>query len=578
VRLWSLGGPTEASIWQVGYPIDRVDPAWTSIPYGTPLSNHDVRVLDQRLRPRPEWVAGEIYIGGRGLARGYWRDDARTAEAFVADPETGERLYKSGDLGRWLPAGCIEFLGRNDHQVKVQGHRIELGEIEAALKTHRDIADAVVVARGDAGTSRSLVAYVVARNGAAGNGADGIGAGITGEADRVAFKLAGHNMRRDGVDRPRILLDHAMDPEAARALYGERSSRRRFARTPLPVGSLSQLLRALTPIAMEGEPLGKHRYPSAGHLYPVQTYVYVEPDRMSGLDGGVYYHDPRDHALVLLSPHARIDPSVHVTHNRRMAEDSTFSLFFIAQMRAIEPLYGALSRDFCLIEVGTMAQLLMTAASSLGLGLCEVGALDFDRIAPLFRLDAGHLFLHGMVGGAVAGGEAMPPPQPLRDLASELSQHLLRLLPAYMVPPAIVRVDRIPLTPNGKVDRKALPDPGEAAAAAEDAAPPKTDLERRLAEIVAEEIRADRVSVRTNLFDLGFTSVQVVSMARRLQHELQREISVVDLFRLPTIEALAEFLGRAPADEATFTASERADTRRAMMRDRRTRPSEGGSA
>jgi amino acid adenylation domain-containing protein len=578
VSVWSLGGPTEASIWQVSYPIDRVDPTWTSIPYGTPLSNHDVHVLDHRLRPRPEWVPGEIYIGGRGLACGYWRDDARTGEAFVAHPQTGERLYKSGDVGRWLPAGYIEFLGRNDHQVKIQGNRIELGEIEAALKTHPEIADAVVVARGEAGRNRSLVAFVVPRTGAEGNGADRIGAELSNEADRIAFKLAGHNVRHDGSDAPRIPLDHAMDPVAARALYAERSSRRRFARTPLPVGSLSQLLRALTPIAMDGEPLGKHRYPSAGHLYPVQTYVYVEPGRVSGLDGGVYYHDPREHVLVLLSPHARIDPSVHVPHNHRLAEDSTFSLFFIAQMRAIEPLYGALSRDFCLIEVGTMAQLLMTAAPPLGLGLCEIGALDFDRIAPFFRLDAGHQFLHGMVGGAVAEGEATPAPEPRRHLASDLSQHLSRLLPAYMLPAAIVRLDRIPLTQNGKVDRTALPDPGDAVAGAQDAAPPKTDLERRLADIVAEELHADRVSVRTNLFDLGFTSVQVVSLARRLQQELQRDISVVDLFRLPTIEAFAEFLSRPPADATAVAASERADTRRVLMRNRRTGPSDGASA
>src|SRR5262249_58417299 len=125
------GGPAEASVWQVSCSIERVDPAWKSVAYGTPLSNQQIHVLDDWLRARPDHVVGELYVGGRGLAHGYWRDDTKTAEAFIVNPQTGERLYKSGDLGRWLPDGHIEFVGRNDDQVKDQGHRIDLGEITA---------------------------------------------------------------------------------------------------------------------------------------------------------------------------------------------------------------------------------------------------------------------------------------------------------------------------------------------------------------------------------------------------------------------------------------------------------------
>ncbi|MDC0667760.1 non-ribosomal peptide synthetase/type I polyketide synthase [Nannocystis radixulma] len=144
----SLGGATEASIWSIEHPIDRLDPAWTSVPYGRPLANQRFYVLDEPLRRRPVGLAGELWIGGVGLARGYWDDPERTAAAFVTHPVTGERLYRTGDWGRWWSDGTIEFLGRRDHQVKINGHRVELGEIEACLAAHPAVSGAVVLALG----------------------------------------------------------------------------------------------------------------------------------------------------------------------------------------------------------------------------------------------------------------------------------------------------------------------------------------------------------------------------------------------------------------------------------------------
>ncbi len=162
--VFSMGGATEASIWSILYPIQEVDPAWKSIPYGQPMDNQRFYVLDQRLEPRPVWVPGELYIGGIGLAKGYWRDEERTAASFIHHPHTGERLYRTGDMGRYLPDGNIEFLGREDFQVKVQGYRIELGEIEAALTQHPAVGTGVVVAVGERQKKR-LVGYVVPADG-----------------------------------------------------------------------------------------------------------------------------------------------------------------------------------------------------------------------------------------------------------------------------------------------------------------------------------------------------------------------------------------------------------------------------
>ncbi|WP_395854689.1 amino acid adenylation domain-containing protein [Cystobacter fuscus] len=156
----SLGGATEASIWSILYRIGTVDPAWQSIPYGKPMVNQSFHVLDERLQPCPIWVAGDLYIGGIGVAQGYWRDEQKTKESFITHPQTGERLYRTGDLGRYLPGGDIEFLGRQDLQVKVQGYRVELGEIEAHLARHPGVGAVAVVVEGQRHEAKRLVAYI----------------------------------------------------------------------------------------------------------------------------------------------------------------------------------------------------------------------------------------------------------------------------------------------------------------------------------------------------------------------------------------------------------------------------------
>ncbi len=161
----SLGGATEASIWSILYPIETVDPSWSSIPYGRPMANQRFHVLDEAFQARPDWVPGELHIAGVGVAQGYLHDAERTAASFYPHPSTGEQLYRTGDLGRYRPDGSIEFLGREDFQVKIQGYRIELGEIEVALAQQPGIAACAVVAQGAKRGSKRLVAFLVPTSG-----------------------------------------------------------------------------------------------------------------------------------------------------------------------------------------------------------------------------------------------------------------------------------------------------------------------------------------------------------------------------------------------------------------------------
>jgi acyl-CoA synthetase (AMP-forming)/AMP-acid ligase II/acyl carrier protein len=158
--VWNLYGPTEAT---VNATVAKLQPD-SPIIIGRPIGNTQVYILDPYLNPVPIGVAGEIHIAGDGLARGYWNRPELTKEKFISNPFSdtpGARIYKTGDLARYLPDGNIEFLGRIDHQVKIRGFRIEPGEIEAVLTQNPAVREAVILAREDIPGDKRLVGYVV---------------------------------------------------------------------------------------------------------------------------------------------------------------------------------------------------------------------------------------------------------------------------------------------------------------------------------------------------------------------------------------------------------------------------------
>ena len=164
VRWVNTYGPTETSVIVTSYEPKSGEEIPAVLPIGRPIANTKIYILGKNLQPLPVGIAGDLYVSGPGLARGYLNRPEITAEKFVADPygrEPGARMYKTGDLARYLATGEIEFAGRTDDQVKIRGYRVELEEIEAVLGSHAGVREVVVVARENASGEKNLAAYVV---------------------------------------------------------------------------------------------------------------------------------------------------------------------------------------------------------------------------------------------------------------------------------------------------------------------------------------------------------------------------------------------------------------------------------
>nr|CCA29202.1 non-ribosomal peptide synthetase [Myxococcus xanthus] len=353
----SLGGATEGSIWSIWYEIAQVDPSWSSIPYGTAMPNQGMYVLDGQLQHCPVGVTGEIYIGGEGVALNYWRAPALSEARFIQHPHLG-RLYRTGDQGRWSRAGHIEFLGRNDFQVKLNGYRVELEEISAKLCQVPGVDSAVVRIHKSKGREH-VVAYLVS----------------TPEPDRPAehiqldsFLLASHGLLDDATTQHplpivpdegawclrksyRQFLSRPMESaslvEAVQETLGARQPMLSLVHRELDRTTLAALLTPLAAMRLEGRALPKYRYPSAGSTYPVRSWLKLG-SATAGLPRGSYYFHPVRHQLC----------NVEGTSAELFDDDDRDQLALSIHWPAITPLYGAQSRRLALLELGHILRFL----------------------------------------------------------------------------------------------------------------------------------------------------------------------------------------------------------------------------
>ncbi|MFC0104864.1 non-ribosomal peptide synthetase [Kibdelosporangium aridum] len=686
LRQISLGGATEASIWSIHHPIEAVQPDATSIPYGKPLANQTFHVLDDKMRPRPDWVPGELYIGGAGVALGYLNDPGKTADRFA------DGLYRTGDLGRYLPDGEIEFLGRQDTQVKIRGHRIELAEIEAALGTHPGVSASAVVVHGEGPLHRQLAAFVEpdrhtqesvdTLSGPLAVAGASIEAQFTEAAIRefstaldTAELISALAALRDAGLFADVTVTHAEDEVLAVAAEQHRPLLKRW----LAVLEAERLLRfedgtyRLEPgvpdvdTARDDLTWGIQRHIPGQEdvkrawarvrdawnpeLSPSALIDYLEAHALrfgelmrAELDPvGLLFRDGRtdiaeaayrDNAMVRymnkivasavrkLAPRrilevgagvgattqailSEVDPVDYVftdvsqfflTEAEKRFPGLTFALFDIDRPPAEQGIAGGFDVIVCAgvlnnaRHIGrTLAWLRELLAPGGRLIVTEptrehyevMGSQAFMMTQPEdLRAETGMTFytteqwmteLHAQVCLPASGSPLEPLGQHVfvSDATAptvqvpDLVDHLIARLPEYMVPPVIQIVDALPLTANGKVDRRAL---AELVTVAEpevssDGEAPREGLEAQLAEIFGRVLGLPPMSRDRSFFQLGLDSLQLAQVAGQLPQEidLPGEIYFDSLLRQllhqPTIADLATYLRGLdqPAQEAVAT-------------------------
>ncbi len=436
-------------------------------------------------------------------------------------------------------------MGREDFQVKVNGYRIELGEIETVLLKNPLIQEAVVTAIGDF-ENKQLVAYIVPN-----------------PVEKIDFKLQQLGIRKDE-GRKQIQLPQLQPDENINQAYLRRQSYRQFLQQPINLNQFSQWIGSLAQMQLKDSPLPKYRYGSAGSLYPVQAYLHVKDNRIEGLEPGVYYYHPANHNLILLNQESAIENQVY-SSNQEIFEKSGFSLFLIAELAAITPVYGDKARDFCMLEAGYISQLLMETAPDFNIGLCPIGVLEFETIREWFNLQSTQILLHSFVGGKIDPAWTQQwmssEPQQSMSISERLRQYLQQKLPDYMVPSHYMLLDTLPLTSNGKIDRKALPKPQLHGQSNVEYVAPETEIEKKIAQIWQNALKSEKIGIHDNFFEVGGNSLSATQVITQMRQAFQVEITIRHFFEAPTIAEQAQVIQQQPkqtlAEEETIKKVER---------------------
>jgi natural product biosynthesis luciferase-like monooxygenase protein/FkbM family methyltransferase len=583
----NMYGPTETTIWSLTH---RVETGEERIAIGRPLANNTVRVLDRNLRPVPPGVPGEIFLGGEAVTLGYWQDPERTAERFLPDPFAGvpgARLYRTGDLGRFRPDGALDFLGRTDHQVKVRGHRIELGEIEAALRSCPGVREAVVVSR-DGGR---LAAYVVPAAGraeplaprgelAAGRPRFELPNGMT--ITYVTEFQVGNGYQeifddeiylRHGITLPdnASVLDVGANIGFFSLFVHQRSKGARvFAFEPFPP-TFDALKSNVELYGLDVRLFNRGVADRPGHA---EFTFYPNAPGLSGRFAGTAEDIAENRALILdwletSGAGGRITPEQIDEAIREHLRTETFpvelvSLSDVIREQGIEHI-DLLKVDAEKSEADILAGLSQEDWRKIDQVVLEVHSDELlEKVSGLLKEHGFDLAVDDFAVARARDGQeavrvtmvyAISNRLAARSAASmgsasmgsitagTLRRFLAERLPEPMIPADFVLLDALPLTGGGKIDRRALPAPTSGGGRREAVyEAPGTSVEQSIAAVWQSVLGRERIGIHDNFFEVGGNSLLLVQIHARLREALGRDVTMMQLFRHPTVQSLARFL------------------------------------
>jgi amino acid adenylation domain-containing protein len=649
-RFFNAYGPTESTVCAT---IAECSDSSESPPIGRPIANIQVYILDAQLQLVLIGIPGELYIGGAGLARGYLNRPELTAERFILNPfsdEPSSRLYKTGDLARYLSDGNIEFLGRIDQQVKIRGFRIELGEIEAVLSQHPDVRESVVIKREDTSGNQRLVAYIVSNltpertpfkseclaefdgNRAVKLRTEDIslgGVGLLGVPDtcgpgqavRLCLHLPGFDEElwlagtvawcrgnQAGIELALGAIEQDIFQQSIAYLLETHGFWKFLQRTA--VGSLRNVLKQKLPnymmpssfVFLNNLPLtpngkiDRKALPEPDSFNPQLDYVapqteieeaiatawqqVLHPEKV-GVDDNLLDIELAE-IQTILSQHPDVRQSLVMKR-----EDASGNQCLVAYIVSnLIPERTPFKSD-CLAEFdGNPAVKLRTEDMSLA-GVGIVGVPDTCAPGQTVRLRlhlpgsgeerwlAGRVtWCRGNQAGiefALGASEQDIFQQSIaylletqgfwkflqRTAVGSLRNVLKQKLPNYMVPSSFVFLNHFPLTPNGKVDPLALPVPDALNPQLETTyVAPQTELEQIIATVWQQVLHLEKVGVEDSFFDLGGHSLLMAQAQSKLREVVDREVSIIEMFKYPTISSLAKYLSEEPEQKSSLGQSQ----------------------
>ena len=576
--LHNLYGPTEVSIDATARVCSR-DDRHANVPIGRPLSNMQVYLLDSRMQPVPSGVPGELYIGGVGVGRGYWRRPELTAERFIPNPfsETpGARLYRAGDLARLLPTGEIEFLGRVDDQVKLRGFRIELGEIEAALREHPLAREAIVMAREDEPGNTRLVAYVVPERGAS-----------IASAEQTFYRLPNgleiaHNNKNETdllyleLFEERTYLRHGVSLRDGDCVFDiganvglftlfvheSCANAKTYSFEPIPqtfsaLKTNVELYKLNARVYECG--LSKEAGTATFTFYPhVSASSGMYADAVAEEQVTRAFMNNQDERLAAYADElmeGRFESQTFTCRLRTVSEvirennvERIDLLKLDVEKSELDVLMGIENDDWQKIDQVVMEIHDIGGRLATVTGMLEAHGFNYvlDQDAAFINTGLYHIYaVHPRRAPQADNSEpvANRPSRLRKDLltSADLQAYLKDKLPEHMVPSAFVILDTLPLLPNGKVNRRELPAPNNPRFDANRVyVAPRNPVEEELAAMFSEILGVEGIGVEDNFFLMGGHSLLATQAISRIREAFSVQLPLRSIFETPTVAGLAE--------------------------------------